>query len=308
VSSRSIAAGEELFLDLSDLEKQKLNALSIDLHNEMRSDPTKEVYDRVDVIVRRLLESIPYSRGASTTVKPKKKNYKQRTPRILQSSSGPTIDASPVLQMMKETLEDYDPEVSVLIPKTTAAARTIKERGGSANFVSNKRTSDWLSKHGVCLDGVYEGTSTSNAAEEGFFASREVSKGDIVMTAPLLALQGSEVSDASKRMCFYHEEHDAILLCPLSFAYNFSRAPELKMGCNSTYEDGSCANNAGNAYYQWSEVNSWNAEQQKLKSDYFIQNPFTRLSIDIIASRTIGKDEEVFIDNQVLGGVLSNLN
>ena len=142
VSSRSIESGEELFLDMSDLEENKLNELPLALHNEIRSDPTIQVYDQVDEIVRNLLDSIPYRKGSSKKeIVPKKKNYKQRTVNKVKSTSKPTIDAAPVLQMMKKTLEGYDPVIATLIPETTAAARTIKEKGGSAHFVSNNRTS-----------------------------------------------------------------------------------------------------------------------------------------------------------------------
>jgi hypothetical protein len=59
----------------------------------------------------------------------------------VKSTPKPTIDAAPLLQMLKKTLEGYDLVIATLIPETTAAARTINEKGGSAHFVSNNRTS-----------------------------------------------------------------------------------------------------------------------------------------------------------------------
>lgn len=308
-SKRSIQAGEELFVNFQDLNENYKEIYHKQLHVH---DPTLEEYQMADEIIAEAMAAIPtkvvYEGSGDRNVKKYKSGRgrnKQRTKRVV-----PSVDAASILNLLKSTVARYDQRLAALIPESTAEARSILDDsgeggGGTANFISNRRSVDWIRANGLCLDGLYPGlssaisTGTDNGAGKsavGTFASRDVSIGDIITTAPLYAMKKSH---SVANMHCYDAPVDDISLCPLSFAALMHNGDDEEKVCINSDENEDCPSTVGpaNAKVQWSEFNMSNRRRNDITADEFIQHPLTGMTVDVIATQPISKGEEVIISS-----------
>lgn len=276
VASRDIEEGEELFFKYDDYSSEFKS--SYQRHHP--NDPTTALFEKVDEITERLIESIPLKK---IKIKPKTKQYKQRQkPKYTIS---PIIDATMLIQLYKDTLGDYDPVLADLLPSTHSEAKSLIEAGGKERYLSNKRSSGWLSTNGVCVDGLHSSTES----DKGDFATRSVSKGGVVTTSPLYAVRSF---DNDNEHCFCVNEW-GLLLCPLSVSSYISEGlPASQCDILSRNE---CPKNIANVHYEWSKFNKLN-NIDLISAEHLLENPLLGLTIDVIATRDINEGEEIFIN------------
>jgi len=173
------------------------------------------------------------------------------------------------------------------------------------------------------LDGVYSNTSTVKYAGRGAFATRDVVEGGLISPAPLLIIDSKdwlnmygtkfEPSRNDKRKfvsrdnksevlhqqillnyCFGHPR-SSLLLYPYGMGTNFINHKSTNNGDNSNDNNN---NNGPNAKIIWSKqaYNKPNLQNLPLKDLLKADNVHTSLGFDIVATRYIQADEEIFIN------------
>lgn len=178
---------------------------------------------------------------------------------------------------------------------------------------SNDRDSKWIKENGLCLENIRPGKSTIPDAGRGAFANGFIPKGSIVSPAPLLNIVDrsklnvlhrkknitqSEAEDLISQQllinyCFSHVD-SSLLLCPQTNAILINHCSK-RMG----YER-DCEKNGPNAMIRW--ATNWDKDTEKwlqMSLDEIAQRTEegTRgLSLEIIATRDILPNEEIFID------------
>lgn len=287
-AKRPIEAGEELFMSFGDFDPKYEEIYYNKFHPD---DPTATDYDRVNKIIRDSFDSIP-TKTVYVDDAPTRKQYKQKQKRKKSQKKVPTVDLSIVFQLLRNVVKVYDEKLATLIPDTTIEARSILEAGGRGKFISNHRSVDWIRSNGICVDGVVTGPSTISK-EKGAFASRDTAVGDIITTAPVLAIK--QGGDLENRLHCIGAPVKGISLCPFSLASAIQSG--LSEGCDIKNQE--CPNNIANAKLQWSSFNLRNKNLDSILKEEFIQRPFPGLTIDVIATRSIQQGEELFIDYSV---------
>eukprot|EP00554_Chaetoceros_debilis_P003831 CAMPEP_0194092252 /NCGR_PEP_ID=MMETSP0149-20130528/46041_1 /TAXON_ID=122233 /ORGANISM="Chaetoceros debilis, Strain MM31A-1" /LENGTH=537 /DNA_ID=CAMNT_0038777139 /DNA_START=121 /DNA_END=1734 /DNA_ORIENTATION=- len=289
-AKRPIEAGEELFMSFDDFDPKYEEIYYNKLHPD---DPTVADYDRVDKIIRDSFDSIP-TKTLYVDDAPTRKQYKQKQKNKKSEKKIPTVDLSIVFQLLRNVVKVYDEKLATLIPDTTIEARSILEAGGRERFISNHRSVDWITSNGICVDGLVAGASTISK-EKGVFASRDTAVGDIITTAPVLAIEKGGDLDLENRLHCIGAPVKGISLCPLSLASDIQNG--LSEGCDIKNQE--CPNNKANAKLQWSSFNLRNKNLDSILKEEFIQRPFPGVTIDVIATRSIQQGEELFIDYSV---------
>ena len=250
VATKDIEAGEELFFKFDDYSHDVKAAYDV-LHPH---DPTSMLFAKVDDITQKLIDTIPVQK---IEVRPTRKQYKQKA-KNKKYIMKPSLDATALIKLMKDTLKDYDSNLANLLPSTHSEAKSLINAGGSELFISYRRSSDWLSKHGICVDGVHPMNSDGS---KGAIATRSISKGDLVITSPLLAIK----NDSDIQNCFCTNSNEGLKFCPLSFiSYLNTGLPQSE--CNVENRN-DCPQNMSNAYYHLSKYNKENENLKNLSID-----------------------------------------
>lgn len=237
VASKDIGPGDELFFKLEDYNSD----FKVAYHSLHPNDPTKISFEQVDSISKKIIGAIPIRKIEN---KPKKKQYKQKTKRTWTSK--PSMDATAIFGLFKDTLIEYDTNLANLLPSTHSEAQSMLDAGGRAMYITNKRSPEWLVKNGVCVDGLRPTNSGSGAV-----TTRPVLKGDVISTSPLYATLRKD--DHSN--CFCSDGLD-LMLCQLSFSSHISEG--LSSSQCSSDDRNDCPHNVANAHYQFSKFNKLN--------------------------------------------------
>jgi hypothetical protein len=282
IASKDIEEGEELFFNFEDYASELKTA-----YQKIHSlDPSDSLFGKVDEITQHIVDAVPMKKMEIRNNK--RKQYKQKDKKKYVTK--PAFDMTPMLQILRDTLEEYDSELSDLLPMTHNEATSIVKAGGRANYISNKRSSLWLSRNGVCVDGVRPPNNDISDGSHGAFTTRSVLKDDVIITSPIYATMNQQ-DDTN---CFRFKAEEDLLLCPLSFASHLNEGLSPSQCEADRRED--CPRNVANAYYQWSKFNELNKDIQKLSTSDLLQKPLTGLTIDIIAARDLDQGEEVLLD------------
>ena len=188
-----------------------------------------------------------------------------------------------------------------------------------ARSVLEPRDIDWIQHNGVCLEHLIPKQSTIIDAGLGGFAQYGISKGDIVVPAPVLQTVHKEVLTLYERgvnvledpdkyklgtgllynYCFGHVE-SSMLLCPLTSAMLLNHCSTRRGGVHCTNSNGDNGDGSGggpNARVQWST--GWDTDSIPWRNAtlHDIDHKFGRvLSLEVVATRDIIPGEEVFID------------
>jgi hypothetical protein len=260
VATRDIEAGEEIFFKLQDYHNDFQSVYQV-LHP---NDPTMKTFEKVDVLTQQMLDSIPMR---TVEVKPKKR-YKQKKKR--KTITKPVLDATMIFELFKDTIEGYDKTLASLLPKTHSEAQSLIDSGGKALYLSNKRSTSWLSKNSVCIDAL---NSNSNESKDGAFASRKISQGEVIISSPLIVMK----KDDSFKHCLASSSES--MLCPLTIlSYNINDGVSASQ-CKSD-DTNECPSNVVNARVDASSLNHSNSNMETIMTR--IDNAKVRLSLCFI--------------------------
>eukprot|EP00542_Grammatophora_oceanica_P021965 CAMPEP_0194031274 /NCGR_PEP_ID=MMETSP0009_2-20130614/4487_1 /TAXON_ID=210454 /ORGANISM="Grammatophora oceanica, Strain CCMP 410" /LENGTH=646 /DNA_ID=CAMNT_0038671395 /DNA_START=148 /DNA_END=2088 /DNA_ORIENTATION=- len=202
----------------------------------------------------------------------------------LQAKHGDKLSADRKSQLwgiLQETMAGSKAATSRLLPKSWADANVVSEHVRH----KGRRSVSWLKENGICMDNLRQGPSTIAQAGRGAFATRSLSKGQVIAPAPLVHVtdgslldmhEGEQAKQLLMNYCFGHSESTK-LLCPLGASTGFiNHSPK------------------PNAVLRWSSKSneSW--------MDMSVEELGTQIDIGLIleyvALRPIAKDEEITID------------
>jgi len=225
-----------------------------------------------------------------------------------------------VLSLVKGIVGLFSERASSLIPETksTYEAFLNNNKGNSLTDVAKTtvqtRDVEWIRENGVCLDTISPRKSTLPQAGRGAFATRFIPIGSMVSPAPLLQIMNSDrmleykardmdrgVDERSVpfgtqmliNYCFGHKD-SKLLLCPQSNANLINHCSNRQVG------DGQCGDKGPNAKVQW--ASGWDPDtpswlEMSLEEMRIATTKKSRgLSIEIVATRDIEAQEEIFID------------
>ena len=186
------------------------------------------------------------------------------------------------------------------------------------------RTVDWIRQHGRCLDHIYPAPSTLPQAGQGAFARRPLRKGEVVAPVPTMVqvtdrrtlnmYRREKYKDGKGRpkmrptgdaphqkqllvnYCFGHER-SSVLLCPSTNANLINHC-----GCREgSVKQGRCDPSVGpNAKLRWTkgfdpETSEWLTLSVE-EIDRRVVEGRRGLSFEIVATRDIAADGEIFVD------------
>jgi hypothetical protein len=172
---------------------------------------------------------------------------------------------------------------------------------GTARFsaIDSIRTPDWLQENGRCLDNLVGGTSTIAQAGQGAFATKSITKGQVISTTPVVTLDREhlklfkEIQRKDGTVRRKHVGHQLLLnYCyghPKSSLIFFPTSPSV------SFINHAADRSKANAEIKWSDfsyhksewINAPLAEIKKLQK--------TGLLFDIVATKEIERGDEILL-------------
>eukprot|EP00560_Eucampia_antarctica_P004260 CAMPEP_0197838076 /NCGR_PEP_ID=MMETSP1437-20131217/34196_1 /TAXON_ID=49252 ORGANISM="Eucampia antarctica, Strain CCMP1452" /NCGR_SAMPLE_ID=MMETSP1437 /ASSEMBLY_ACC=CAM_ASM_001096 /LENGTH=655 /DNA_ID=CAMNT_0043445605 /DNA_START=42 /DNA_END=2006 /DNA_ORIENTATION=- len=176
--------------------------------------------------------------------------------------------------------------------------RNVVSNNGTAETTATVKSQEWLEKYGYCIDHIDSKRSTIEQAGQGAFARRYLPKDQIIIPAPLLNTWGRAEFDLreynmagniNKKQLIYNYQfahpESSILFFPTNSAVLINHNSERMFNGSPP-----------NAELRWSTSSK--------KSLYFLQRHledlkeehYATMVLDIVATRDIQPNEEIFID------------
>ncbi|KAL7542258.1 hypothetical protein ACHAXR_011620 [Thalassiosira sp. AJA248-18] len=165
----------------------------------------------------------------------------------------------------------------------------FKERGFDGNVSPRNFEVSHLRGVGYCLDNIVPGASFIGGAGRGAFATRNLEDGAIVAPLPLIALSRSSLEMVKERQdgslvvsmqllqnyCFGHVD-SSLLLYPYSYGVNYINH-----------------DSSPNVQLRWWDGSAGSFEKSFLELQ---QSSSSQLMLELVATRSISKDEEILLD------------
>ena len=296
IALRNIRPGEELFVDMPSSE-----SVYFSLFEHL---PTRESYRLAQEILTNELDDLTKKNSPEASSKDKimpARSQRSRGPNKKPKRRDNTekVDEKS-LRLIRKIVARFDHLASLLLPETSAKLEVAKTFGIDA-AVLNNRTMPQVYRQGQCFDGAKPIASVYIDEErKGALLKRNVTKGEIIMSIPLLAVEKAGTS--AKHACFKIDDHDddesSSFLCSLSEVGAIARYTELNASLVS--ERGDNCEGCPNAAYNWS---SWNPSHDlvrelgvaKASEDF----PFA-LSLDVVAAQDMEEGTEIILQSNSL--------
>ena len=297
IALRNIRPGEEIFVDMPSSESVYFSFF--------KHLPTRESYRLAQEILVNELDGLTKKKNSSPRGSSTKDKIK---PARSQRSRGPNnkpkrrentekIDEKS-LRLIRKIVARFDYLASLLLPETSAKLEVAKTFGIDV-AVLNNRTMPQVYRQGQCFDGVEPTRVSVDEKTKGALLTRNVTKGEVIMSIPLLAVEKAGTS--ANHACFkIHDDErpTSSFLCPLSKVGAIIRYTELDASVIS--ERGDNCEGCPNAAYNWS---SWNPSHSlvrelgvpKASKDF----PFA-LSLDIVAAQDLEEGTEIILQSNSL--------
>ncbi len=204
--------------------------------------------------------------------------------------------AQDVLSLMQELSNTQ--HLRMAFPDTVEKARKAVDEGTARVSVPDViRSQEWLEQNGICLDNIRPDQSNIPQAGRGAFATRFISKGNIIAPMPLIHMDKDRlkmyknINDGQSTIfdkdqlilnyCYGHEK-SSLLLFPYSPITNY---------VNHNFD-----HSAINAKLQWSTSKYQKSHWFNKTTDEILAEPYAGLILEFVALRDIAEDEEIFID------------
>jgi SET domain len=279
VSKSEIAAGSEIFIEYGDSWAEK----------EESDDLTKDDFTKIDETVQQMIEFFDKYKGS------------------LDEDSALEIYSFLTKDIMKAAIGAAKArKVATILPPKPADLHLVPAAGGALKYSDPTvhRNLEWLEKYGLCMDNLRAGASTIPNAGRGAFATRKIPAGGLVAPVPLAHIPNKKVLNMYKLTSTSEEGHfarasDQVVSQQLLLNYCYGH-PKSSMLFFPTGSVAAMINHADepNAKLVWSQ----HPNNQKM---WMQQGPdeladedhlFIGLVMEIVATRDIAPDEEVFID------------
>ncbi len=208
--------------------------------------------------------------------------------------------AEGIYQLTLDLINDV--KLKMAMPDNLEKAKEARHYGNGVAMLTVPeavKSNEWLEEHGVCLDNIRADQSTIHEAGRGAFATRNLSKGEVIAPLPMIHLhrdklqmfnENEENISNDERMkkhqlvlnyCYGHKD-SSLLMFPYSPVVNFV----------NTHQD----KEKINAELRWSTSGFNKGWENKTASDIFQSEKYAGLVLEFVALRDIEEDEEIFID------------
>ncbi|GKY93853.1 hypothetical protein MPSEU_000352200 [Mayamaea pseudoterrestris] len=206
------------------------------------------------------------------------------------------VDESKITPLVKELLPQTQRRFDELVDEEVDRSELTQR---IAHNSLNKRSPDWIRRHGMCMESIVPKSSTIPHAGQGAFANFNLVKGEFISPAPLMQIVNKSAlfkysADGTRNgtqllmnYCFGHKE-STLLLCPNTNALLINH-------CSVRTND--CGPNGPNARYLWSY--GWDPasdQWRQMTLERLSQQSGRGLAFEIVATRNIRKGEEIFFD------------
>lgn len=209
--------------------------------------------------------------------------------------------------------EDKDEIMEFIVEELFPEFPDLREMLGNGgafmhHFPETKKSLEWLEENGQCLDKIYAGKSTIPGAERGAFATRAIKEGELISPAPLLLIPNTKFLNMytlqfkGTGMDKYVEttENNEVATKQLLLNYCFGH-PESSLlfypyGMGMNMINHKPTGNGSNSKLVWSNASYHDPSvlHKKLIEDEY--NAILPLGVDVVATRNIEADEEIFLD------------
>jgi len=294
IAKKDILPGEELFVSMPEDGTQFANAY----YSLFTHVPSQESYRLADKMITEEYSQLPNKKV------PKLGSYVQKKQELMSGEKkkvgagggvgfkAPSwhsvidVDDASLKVIQNIVGRYYDARVAALLPDTSDGLLFASQSGtGVALGMLKNQTLTSLYHQGQCFDGI----RIAQDADERVTSTvhRNLAPGDIIASIPLYIVDAEKASSKLGGQCISFGDVPA-LFCPLSDIRSIKRKKQ------SESEEGDY-NDGPNAEFQWSP---WASETQRaLNRDLgeVIDEYRFSLSVDLVATREIKAEEEVFV-------------
>lgn len=303
-ATRYISAGSEILTDLG-------NNWDYD-DNDERLKP--EDYDDVDSTLHKIYSFLLKHRDTKGWTKKKERRvYKFLVDEVIQAAGTQSINYDDD----RSNKRDIRRKIARLFPKEPSEFEEYLSKPNGGSFIQNnpelQKSISWLQENGQCLDGLYNGPSTIPDAGKGAFARVAITKGSLVAPAPLLLIQSTSYMDMYSTKIFQQRgkhtqygvrdktKNNVIhrqMLTNYCFGHPQSSLLFYPYGSNTNFINHKSEGNGANAKIVWTQQSYHQSHLLEKHVNEVVDDvaSITGLGFDIIATRDIIPDEEVFID------------
>jgi len=200
--------------------------------------------------------------------------------------------------MYREVADGY---VRVALPKTIQEIEAVGASGGIRKYMENMhtRSKSWLSKNGLCVDYLRIKASTVLEAGRGAFSRVFLPKGSLITPAPVIQMRQSTLESpvvlkTNKRIA--DQFNYSKLLLNYCFGHPTSSVRLCPYGSTSHLINHASSDKA-NAEIRWSTSSLMNSTRLIASAQELLEQEYpARILFDIVATRDIFPDEEIFIN------------
>uniref|UniRef100_A0A7S2XS51 SET domain-containing protein n=1 Tax=Attheya septentrionalis TaxID=420275 RepID=A0A7S2XS51_9STRA len=196
--------------------------------------------------------------------------------------------------------KDEDEGLVMALPTDVRDMDEVRQTGSARHSVPNVvRSLEWLDEHGICLDNIEPKMSSSVVGQRGAFATRSLREGQVIAPAPLVHMQRHFLH-------LYQEERDKSdpqlvsdqLL--LNYCYGHANSSLVFFPYAPIVNYINHSPTVPNAKIRWSQHSSyehanWTHTDHKSVDD-IMKHDAAALLMEFVATRDIGKGEEILID------------
>jgi len=226
------------------------------------------------------------------------------------------IAGTPGANFDAEYTESTMDAIAKIMPKNPSDVERIMNAGGlfREDYPDSFKSNEWLEENGQCLDGIYPGTSTIDA-EKGAFATRDIPKKGLISPAPLLLIHDKEYLDMfpttfkGERHMFasrLNQDRDGNTESPITqqllINYCFSHPQSSLLfypyGMTMNLINHKPTGQGANAKLVWTKASYHDNDLLEDDASYLKEevDAVVALGMDVVATRDIGADEEIFLD------------
>lgn len=190
---------------------------------------------------------------------------------------------------------------------------SILQKGGSLihHNPETMKSLTWLDTHGQCIDGLYAGISSIPHAGRGAFAKRAIRRGDVIAPMPLLKINDKSWLDMYEKDLTYNDDEEIIskivdsddpilthkqLLLNYCFGHPKSSILLHPVGSVVNMVNHKQNGKGANAEILWSHHPIYNRDWLNKSMDELQELDGYGIGFDLVATRDIKADEEVFLD------------
>lgn len=206
----------------------------------------------------------------------------------------------------KEEIMEF---IAQLFPELSDVQKVLRNGGTFMyEFPESQKSLEWLQENGQCLDGLYTSKSTIPGAEKGAFATRTVKEGGLISPAPLLLIPDTEYMDMytlefkgrGNDQYVERKENGKPVTQQLLVNYCFGNPKSSILfypyGMGMNMINHKPTGKGANAKLVWTNASYHDPSlflKEGIADEY---NAILPLGMDIVATRDIAADEEVFLD------------